>query len=197
MSIPTARIGIDIGGTATRIALVTATDVIATTTISTPTSRNDAAQELRTAIDSLLENATRPIDGIGIGASGPIDPEGVIQNEDTLPALTGIDLPGVLGKAFQVPVIVDNDAVTAALAEYRVGAARELRRCFCSRWELVSASLSSATERSSVAATAAMLKPGTSPFRMGQRPATAAARHASSRQVHGPGCSVALWRQPE
>lgn len=122
MSIPTARIGIDIGGTATRLALVTATDVIATTTISTPTSRDDAAQELRTAIDSLLENATRPIAGIGIGASGPIDPDGVIQNEDTLPALTGIDLPGVLGEAFRVPVIVDNDAVTAALAEHRVGA---------------------------------------------------------------------------
>lgn len=121
MSITTARIGIDIGGTATRIALVVAADVIVTTTISTPTSRDDAAQELCAAIDSLLQQAARPIAGIGIGASGPIDYQGIIRNEDTLPALTGINLPGVLGEAFRVPVVVDNDAVTAALAEYRVG----------------------------------------------------------------------------
>lgn len=122
MSITTARIGIDIGGTATRIALVAAADVIATTTISTPTSRDDAATELHTAIDSLLQQGARTITGIGVGASGPVDRDGIIRNEDTLPALTGIDLPSVLGDAFQVPVVVDNDAVTAALAEYRVGA---------------------------------------------------------------------------
>lgn len=122
MSIPTARIGLDIGGTATRIALVDAADVVASATISTPTSRDDAATDLRTAIDTLLRQAATSITGIGIGASGPIDRRGIIRNEDTLPALTGIDLPGVLGDAFGVPVVVDNDAVTAALAEHRVGA---------------------------------------------------------------------------
>lgn len=122
MSTTTARVGLDIGGTATRIALVADTDVVDAVTISTPASHTTAVTELRTAIGSLLQRAARPITGIGVGASGPVDRDGVIRNEDTLLALTGIDLPSELGGAFGVPVVVDNDAVTAALAEYRVGA---------------------------------------------------------------------------
>jgi glucokinase len=118
-------IGIDIGGTGTRIlAMTPERDILSRLTILSPKEfpSETAAEFLR---DRIAEVAVgrRPV-AIGIGASGPIDLAGTIQNPDTLPGFTGAPLVSGLMDMFQVPVAIDNDAVCAALAEHLVGAGR-------------------------------------------------------------------------
>jgi glucokinase len=118
-------IGIDIGGTGTRIlAMTPSRDVVARKVFATP-----AIFPAETATEFLIGRirdvaaGVRPV-AIGIGASGPIDAEGTIQNPDTLAGFTGAPLRAGLQEAFGVPVAIDNDAVCAALAENTVGAGR-------------------------------------------------------------------------
>jgi glucokinase len=118
-------VGIDLGGTATRFVAVDARgQVRARRTVGTPRSGNP--NELRRFIN---QNVRTVVEGsqilsIGIGASGPIDADGVIQNPDTLPAFTGVDLLPAMEREFHHRPAIDNDAVTAALGEARLGAAR-------------------------------------------------------------------------
>lgn len=61
--------------------------------------------------------------GIGIGAVGPIDREkGIILNPEAFPAEGWKDVPivEILKEMFSVPVILNNGANTAAIAEYFV-----------------------------------------------------------------------------
>jgi glucokinase len=119
------RLGIDLGGTATRLVLIDAGELRASHIFGTPSDAATALELLTREIGEFLSRAPgadRELSGIGIGASGPIRPDGVIDNPDSLAAFTGQDLVGHLSRSFAVPVRIDNDAVTAALAEVRVGA---------------------------------------------------------------------------
>ncbi|MBO0982672.1 ROK family protein [Rathayibacter sp. SD072] len=95
--------------------------VLAATTISTP-HHADGVTALIEGIRAALRTAavqTADARGIGIGASGPVDAEGIIRNPATLPALSDIPLASLLSDAFDTTCVIDNDAVTAALAEWR------------------------------------------------------------------------------
>jgi glucokinase len=52
-----------------------------------------------------------------------VDASGIIQNPDTLPSFTGSSIVNDLSDTFGVAVRIDNDAVCAAIAEQRMGAA--------------------------------------------------------------------------
>ena len=69
-----------------------------------------------------------PIDrllGAGVGVSGIVDtPRGKLL-QSTMFDMRDFDLAGMLGDAMQTPVLVDHNANLAALAELRLGAARE------------------------------------------------------------------------
>ena len=122
---PGLYIGVDLGGTATRFVATDAdAQVLKSQIVSTPSRATDTDLEafLADAIVSLT--AGMPLAAIGIGASGPISRDGIIQNPDTLPAFTGIDVPAMLTRSFRVPSFIDNDAVTAALGEAASGAGR-------------------------------------------------------------------------
>lgn len=118
-------LGADLGGTGTRIVLTDESGTVLSQR-SGPTS-SDPATAIDHLAEALAEIADGPVAGIGIGASGPIDTNGVVRNSATLPAYHGVNLVEALTNRFQVPVVVDNDAVTAAHAETRVGAARDAR----------------------------------------------------------------------
>jgi glucokinase len=118
-------LGADLGGTGTRIVLTDESGTVLDQR-SVPTSSDPATAVGRLA-EALAEIADGPVAGIGIGASGPIDTQGVVRNPATLPAYSGVDLVEALTDRFQVPVVIDNDAVTAAYAETRLGAARDAR----------------------------------------------------------------------
>ncbi|MCW2817254.1 MAG: hypothetical protein JWR42_41 [Marmoricola sp.] len=118
-------VGIDIGGTGTRFVALdpTTRTVVARASAVTPPdgAPEQVASFLRSTVVALV--AGRPLLGVGIGASGPIDAHGVIQNPDTLPAFTGLPLPQVFEGMGAPRPVIDNDAVAAALGERAVGAA--------------------------------------------------------------------------
>lgn len=120
-------VGIDIGGTGTRLIAIDDTRTVhARTTVPTPAtfagSGSDAVTFLTILIKEIADGFR--LTGVGIGASGPIDENGVIQNADTVPGFTGVDLLTGLESALDVPVVIDNDAVCAAIAECAIGAGR-------------------------------------------------------------------------
>ncbi len=122
---PAVLVGVDLGGTATRFVAMDGDNRIRRQFIaSTPADvpPESAVRFLIENIREVLEN--EPPESIGIGASGPIDSDGVIQNFETLPAFSGIDIVPELAREFKARTTMDNDAVTAAVGEYLLGAGR-------------------------------------------------------------------------
>jgi glucokinase len=66
-----------------------------------------------------------PLHAVGIGASGPVDRLGLIRNPHTLPAYSDIPIADIVSDHLGVACAIDNDAVTAAIAEHVLGAGRK------------------------------------------------------------------------
>lgn len=118
--------GIDLGGTGTRLVIWGAGGVLAARTLATADLGAGEPEvrltRLAHSVRDLLP-ARAVLAGVGIGASGPVDrAAGMVRNLDTLPAFSDIPLVADLRRQLRVPVAIDNDAVTAAIAEQRVGA---------------------------------------------------------------------------
>jgi glucokinase len=83
-------------------------------------------------IAALVHEVSRGVDraalaGVGVCSPGPLDSEaGVVLVIPTLPGWVDIPLTAWLAEALGLPVRLDNDAVTAALGEWRFGAGRGL-----------------------------------------------------------------------
>jgi len=82
-------------------------------------------EELPERIRALLAEAhfsLKKIRGIGVGAVGPLDIQtGKILYTPNLPAWRGTPIVKLLERAFGLPVVLDNDANAAALAELKSG----------------------------------------------------------------------------
>jgi glucokinase len=77
----------------------------------------------------LEENQSPDIAGIGIGATGPVNPqEGTMISPYTEPAWQYIPITKPISDYFHVPCIIENDADTAALGEYWQGAGVDCKR---------------------------------------------------------------------
>lgn len=123
------RVGIDLGGTKTRLVLVDAAGrVLADRGRVTATYGAGPAALDGLAADVRQLAGSGDLDGVGVGASGPVLPDGVIDNPDTLPGFSGISLAGGLSERLGVPCRVDNDALAAALGEWSCGAGWGARR---------------------------------------------------------------------
>ena len=91
-------------------------------------SVDERTDRLAGMIAGLVPEGTR-IAAVGIGASGPMDiPQGIIDNPFTLPSLSGFPIATALEIRLGCPVVIENDAVVAAIAEHRLGAGRGSRR---------------------------------------------------------------------
>jgi len=123
--------GIDLGGTGSRFVVYGREGVIAFTAVATAVlGAGDLEQRLSRLVDTLrdLVPAGRALLGAGIGASGPVDrATGVIHNHETLPMFSGFPLAAALQERLAAAVTIDNDAVTAAIAEQRLGAGQGAR----------------------------------------------------------------------
>ncbi|MER5607329.1 ROK family protein [Micromonospora tulbaghiae] len=119
---------LDIGGTKTTAALVTAGgEVVGRHTAPTP-GRSGAAAVLDTAaglVEKLRADAPGAVRALGVGSAGVIDSASglVLSATDVLTGWTGTDLRGDLSRRLGVPVTVINDVHAHALGEARHGAA--------------------------------------------------------------------------
>lgn len=111
-------IGVDIGGTRTRVAAVEGERIVARRAF--PTRGID---EVREAIGEVLAAAgwARPAT-IGVGAPAPMDMrEGRILGCPNLPHWNGVEVTKELQRAFACPVYLANDATCAAIGELAFG----------------------------------------------------------------------------
>jgi glucokinase len=125
------RIGIDIGGTKLAIALGDASGAIRRRSRRpTQPSADAAADVARIAVDvrQLLAEAgvgLHEIAAVGVSAPGPIDrAHGSLVDPPNLPGWRTVPLVALLENALGLPVVLENDADAAALAEWRFGAGR-------------------------------------------------------------------------
>ncbi|HHW14934.1 MAG TPA: ROK family protein, partial [Firmicutes bacterium] len=83
-------------------------------------------------LETLRERHGAPV-AIGIGAAGQIEwPTGrVLSAAGTIPGWAGTELGRAVATQFDCPIVVDNDANVAALAEQRLGAGAGARCVVC------------------------------------------------------------------
>ncbi len=114
-------IGIDIGGTNLRAAVVSGSgEVIKKIRESTT---GTVLENLQKMTESLYSDE---ILGIGIGAAGLVDRKsGAVLISPNLHIIDGINFIELLQKKFSVPVFIENDAKAAALGEKWVGEGKE------------------------------------------------------------------------
>jgi len=124
-------IGIDLGGTNLRIALVDREGlIVARDDQRTLADRGpDAVIEgIVASVDALIDGASvdrGSIAGVGLCTPGPLDlREGRIIHAANLPGWTNVPIRDALKEKLHLPVALENDGNAAALGEYRAGAGR-------------------------------------------------------------------------
>ena len=132
------RIGVDVGGTNVKIALVDKEGSIVYSN-TTPT-RAEMGYEytisnIKQAIKDLMKETktdNTTIEGIGFGFPGQIDcTEGVIRVSPNIPGWVNVPLAKIMEKEFSIPTKVDNDVRCAALGELAFGAGKGCKNLIC------------------------------------------------------------------
>lgn len=123
-------VGIDVGGTHTKLALVDDNGEIS----NFRRMPSDTSTDPQPFLDDLVQNARELVElggadvmGIGMSLHGYVDDKGPIVCPNT-PALRGLNLRGLMEDAFGLPVVVNNDLTAHALAEYHFGSGRGTKR---------------------------------------------------------------------
>ena len=127
-------IGVDIGGTSIKAAIVNSVGGTSSP-IRVPTTaaggRDTIARSMIEAVEATMRAAEAegitPL-GIGVASAGAIDAKRgtVFAATENLPGWAGFDLRGSLRERTPLPIFVENDAHAAALAELHYGAGRGL-----------------------------------------------------------------------
>jgi hypothetical protein len=156
-------VGVDLGGTGTRIAALGHNGVVLRH-VTTPTATGIAPAQAIADLAHAITTATADLEiqGIGIGATGPVDAHGVIRNPE----------------AFRVSSTTTPSRQRSA--SMLTGQAATALACWSSPWAQASASRRSSAAGRSAAPTAAIPKPGTLPSADHPRHAIADFRHAGS-----------------
>jgi glucokinase len=122
-----AVVGIDLGGTTTKAALVSDSFQLRART-AVPTDLRSQAS-LLDSLERVVEQVaggTAPA-AVGFGLPSQIDQRhGRVLDSTNVP-LEDIDFKSEMGRRLGVPVTIDNDANAACLAEARIGAARDAK----------------------------------------------------------------------
>ncbi len=123
-------VGVDLGGTQIRTALLRGSQLL--TRVALLTGENPLPERILPRIYESIEQVIfdagvtpEQVAGIGIGAPGPLNSHtGVVFAPPNLPGWTNVPLRDLLQERFNKPVFVENDANVAALAEHMFGAGR-------------------------------------------------------------------------
>lgn len=132
------RIGIDVGGTNVKIALVTGEGQIVYSN-SVPT-RAEMGYEytvnnIKGAIYELMKETkteTKDIEGIGFGFPGQVDCDnGIVKLLPNIPGWVNVPIAKLIEDEFHIPTRIDNDARCAALGELYAGAGKGCKNLVC------------------------------------------------------------------
>jgi len=132
------RIGIDVGGTNVKIALVNEQgSIIYSNSIPTRAEMGYeyTINNMKEAITDLLkETKSEPkdIEGMGFGFPGQIDcQKGVVRLAPNIPGWVDVPIAEIMEKEFGIPTRVDNDVRCAALGELNFGAGVGCENLIC------------------------------------------------------------------
>ena len=126
-------IGVDLGGTQIRTAVLRGATLLSRISILTgaATQPDNVLPRIYEAIQEALDKANVSLGqvvGIGVAAPGPLDSKtGIVFSPPNLPGWDGIPLRDLLAERFQTSIYVDNDANVAGLGEYMFGAGQGSR----------------------------------------------------------------------
>jgi len=123
-------LGVDIGGTATKVGLVDETaQVVAVDRVPTrpevgPEAFVSRVMEAGRALLSRVGAAREALAGVGVGCAGLVSSDsGVLVTSPNLPGWEGVELGRILGGSCEAGVFLDNDANAFAYGEAAAGAA--------------------------------------------------------------------------
>jgi glucokinase len=133
-------IGMDIGGTNTKIALASERgEILSSFKKNTPSSGEGTknitdvlVSNLKEFLDNdsvkkIISGQSVSISGIGIGIAGLIDrKQGKVLQSPNIPALNNVPVKDIFEKEFSLPVVIENDANIYAYGEKWIGAGRGL-----------------------------------------------------------------------
>ncbi|MBW5420470.1 ROK family protein [Streptomyces sp. BG9H] len=89
---------------------------------------DERLERLRTTVADLLRRAgvaRSSLRAVGVGSPGILEADGTVRLSTALPEWTGLQLGERLRRSFKCPVLVENDANAAAVAEHWKGAATD------------------------------------------------------------------------
>ncbi len=130
------RIGIDVGGTNVKIALVDDKgSIIYSNSVPTRAEMgyeytvNNIKQAIR---DLMTESKVTDIEGIGFDFPGQIDyKNGVVRLAPNIPGWVNVPIAQIIEDEFKIPTRIDNDVHCAALGELKYGAGRGCENFIC------------------------------------------------------------------
>ncbi len=132
------RIGVDVGGTNVKIALVDLDGKIAfSNTVPTRAEMGYEAgvNNIKQAIKDLMQESNqtnKTVEAIGFGLPGQIDyKEGIVKNLPNIPGWVNIPLAKIIEDEFSIPTRLDNDVRCAALGELNFGAGKGCENLIC------------------------------------------------------------------
>ena len=119
-------IGVDLGGTTIRAAVVDGSDTIVSR-VQLPTPTGSELDLLAALEDAIGEVLTADVAAIGVAVPSRIDRARGRAVSSTNVPLDNLDLRDVLARRFGRPVQIENDATAAAIGEWQLGAGRGSR----------------------------------------------------------------------
>lgn len=119
-------VGIDVGGTNTRVALIDE-DYHIVQREEFATDKEEAGKTIL-GIKNIVDGFQVKVEGVGISCPGPLDLiSGTVLTPPNLPGWHYFPIEKKLGKALGIPVYLENDANLACLAEAAAGAGKDSR----------------------------------------------------------------------
>lgn len=121
--------GIDIGGTNLKVGVFDEKfNAVQQFSQSTNAAKGvDYVLNTVKRIISITLNKFKDIEAVGIGIPGIVTDEGVVRISPNLPEFIDVQFGRFFANTFSIPVVVDNDANVAALAELEFGSAKGVK----------------------------------------------------------------------
>ncbi|MFI5391957.1 MAG: ROK family protein, partial [Bacteriovoracales bacterium] len=116
-------LGIDLGGTKIKLALVNGNEILATTSIDAHSHKGFTANLERLTVEINKLREKNDIMGIGLATPGVVDPENlkILAINEKYSDLVGFNIKSWAQESFNLPFVLENDARAALYGEWQYG----------------------------------------------------------------------------